>query len=107
MRKNQLKLIMNFSFGLSLLYGSPRMASASPFQVECTVDTSVLPKLAGTAKFGTNGRLAWVMSTRTLLRMLFSFLKEEPANMNDFTIGVLGVFKKKTESCSFNRTSFA
>src|SRR3990170_6474327 len=84
-RRNQLKVTMNFSFGLSLLYGSPRMASASPFHVECTVDIRVLPKPGGTAKSGTKGRLTCVMSTLAVSRRLFSFLNEDAANMNDLT----------------------
>ena len=74
------------------------MASASPFQVEWTVQTRALPKLGGTAKFGVRGNWGWMMSTLALSRALLSLRLLLAASIKDFTMGILGIFRKDTSS---------
>ncbi len=83
------------------------MASASPFHVECTVQTSVLPKLDGTAKLGVNGSCGWVMSTLAVWRTLLSLRLLAAASMKDLTMGVLGIFRKDTSRRGVTWTSWA
>ncbi len=71
------------------------MASASPFHVEWTVQTRVLPKFGGTAKFGVRGNWGWVMSTLAVSANALEFAVAGGCKHKGFYDGNFGDFQER------------